>query len=355
MGERITKVERFIRWCENHKWISILVIIGIIIISLGNFTDALEKICDLFKSNPALISISSTNAPSETAVTWQPPELPPGCSNVTVFFGTLKLEEPRWRAESPHDESYTNDYSTNFFTEKIAPNLTSKDFVTDEWHTNVDAISYLTKDMPSSYVTNEEQMPDYSPRHRHVAMMQQDLRIYGGEGSIESPIWPFVTSNRLFVDVEIPFINERRRILMDTNGDSELSKIPRLWDINYDSNKFEVVNEDTNPVLQVIYKSPSEIHVNGIYVLDKFSIYEAFDTSPFLAKFAPFVAVQGFIGDNKVTNVMTIEDFEKTFPNLKPDTNIFSVSVNAMYRIKWKNQKAIFKYPSALHFHELAN
>jgi hypothetical protein len=65
MGQRITKVENFIRWCENHKLISILVIVGLVIIALGNFTNALETIYGLFKSSSQPISISNTNTPSE--------------------------------------------------------------------------------------------------------------------------------------------------------------------------------------------------------------------------------------------------------------------------------------------------
>jgi hypothetical protein len=49
-----------------------------------------------------------TNIPLEIAIdlsNWQPPELPPGCSNVTVWFGNEVFTTPRWQAEIPPDKA----------------------------------------------------------------------------------------------------------------------------------------------------------------------------------------------------------------------------------------------------------
>lgn len=43
-----TKVERGIRWFSNNPVISILIIFGIVVIALGNFTDSVDKISKFF-------------------------------------------------------------------------------------------------------------------------------------------------------------------------------------------------------------------------------------------------------------------------------------------------------------------
>jgi hypothetical protein len=59
MDKRITKVDEFINWCKNHKLISVIIIIALIVIGFGKFTDALNKIHIFFKANPS--ASSSTN------------------------------------------------------------------------------------------------------------------------------------------------------------------------------------------------------------------------------------------------------------------------------------------------------
>ena len=115
---------------------------------------------------------------------------------------------------------------------------------------------------------------------------------------------------------------------MSRDFESKLSKLPRLWDINYNSNKFEVVNEDKNPVLQVIYKSPREVQVNGIYVVDKFNIFGAFNTFPFWGQ--PITEMAG-------------------------DQSMQQMDTNFVYRVKCPNQKTIFKYPSWEYFGKLSD
>jgi hypothetical protein len=67
MGERITKVDEFILWCKNHKWISIVLIISLAIIALGQLTDAVEKIEDFLKSSSAPSSSVKSESPAYIA------------------------------------------------------------------------------------------------------------------------------------------------------------------------------------------------------------------------------------------------------------------------------------------------
>src|ERR1700722_17174737 len=279
-------------------------------------------------------------------VGWLPPELPPDCTNITVYFGTLRFDEPRWMAEIEHDESTAKFNSTNFFTEKIQPGLELKVYDTPD-DTNDSGTRYAIKDLPYSFKNDLKKLPDNSRRNRHITLTSQSMKVYGGGVTNENPVWPFVSSDhRLFVDVMIPFINERHRILMDSNIDMAITNLPKKWDDNYDSNAFEIVNEDTNPVLQVIYKSPSEVQVNGIYIVDTYSIYEAFDGAP------TTITAQAIFGTSKTTQqfIMPLKDFTKMFANIAVNMN-----TNAIFREKFPNQKPIFKYPSSDFLGELAD
>ena len=45
-----------------------------------------------------------------------------------------------------------------------------------------------------------------------------------------------MVSNRFFIYVEIPFVNEKRKIVMDDDMDSQLIRLPELWDYNFNAN-----------------------------------------------------------------------------------------------------------------------
>jgi hypothetical protein len=281
--------------------------------------------------------------PVTNAIGWLPPELPSGCSNVTVWFGAWRMDEPVWLAKTPHEKFDTNHFGKNSFTVQVSPNLNLTMYHWGDIATDSNAIRYAITDLPPSFVTNAETMPDYSPRKRSFSFNGQVLKTPWIKGkSIDFPVWPIVISNRLFVDVMIPFTNERHRILMDASLDNALTNLPSRWDVNYDSNKFEVVNEDTNPVLQVVYKSATEVQVNGIYVVNGFDIYAAFNSLP--------VTFFEEMGDN-ATQMMEIEDFEKLHTNISvkiTDTNVF-------FQTKFSTAKLLFKYPSWRFFHKTAD
>jgi hypothetical protein len=245
---------------------------------------------------------------------WLPPELPPNCSNVTVFFGGQSITYPLIVAEISTEASGTK---------------------------------FLIKDLPDYLLTGLDKMSNYSPLNRNLwirwGVMQQD---YGGK-LVSSPILPFVISNRFFVEVKIPFVNDWRKIVMSDEFDSELSKLPRTWDRNYSTNAgsyvYEVVDELTNPVLQVFYTKPNEVHVNGIFVLDTNSVLESFGEPPLL-KTVSYRLIS-------LTNGQEITNISGVF-----GTNSFAgVITNILYNMPQPGQRAIFKYPSNRHPGAFAN
>lgn len=44
-----TKVDRFVDWCKSHKLVSLILIFGMVVIAISQFTEALDKIRSLFQ------------------------------------------------------------------------------------------------------------------------------------------------------------------------------------------------------------------------------------------------------------------------------------------------------------------
>jgi hypothetical protein len=51
-------------------------------------------------------------------------------------------------------------------------------------------------------------------------------------------------------------------------SDERPPQIPAGWDRNFNSQALEIVDENTNPVFQIRYDSPTQIEVYGIFVND---------------------------------------------------------------------------------------
>ncbi len=75
----------------------------------------------------------------------------------------------------------------------------------------------------------------------------------------------FFKNNRLYV-----------RVVGVVNGVKVISdpfildeKLPWNFDRNYSANAFEMVDQNTTPMLQVIYEKPNEVRVNGVFRGDK--------------------------------------------------------------------------------------
>lgn len=249
---------------------------------------------------------------------WLPPELPDGCSNVVVFFGTHSLVLPRNVAE-------ISTVGKKFSISQLP--------------------DYLLKDL--------DKTPNYSPRQRDIWFRASPPKYNIGGKTVDYPIQPVVISNRLYVEVEIPFSNERRKLVMSDSFGAELP-IPLAWDVNFSTNydafgngiyAYEVVNELTNPVLQVAYSAPNEVHVNGIFQVGTDSILAAFGEPPILGTFT-FGALD--TNQGQMTASLQIDNFHET---LIVHTNETIASfgqrfTNEFFRPIFKYQKPIFKYPS---------
>jgi hypothetical protein len=80
---------------------------------------------------------------------------------------------------------------------------------------------------------------------------------------------PYVKNNRIYVKTETMFGDKEKTVQMNNEW---LSDIPIGWDRNFNENSFEMIDDATNPVLQVKYDSPSRIEVYGVFVDENGSI-----------------------------------------------------------------------------------
>lgn len=253
----------------------------------------------------------------ETNTGWMPPPLPPGCSNVVVYFGAMPFVLPIKMAE-------------------VSPDLPGTEFA--------------IKDLPDIFLKDLDKVPNYSPRMKTTRIRSWMNTIIGGR-TIPSPVQPVVVSNRLYIEVEIPFSNEKRKLVMSDSFCSDLP-IPRLWDVNYSTNygpnggiyAFEVVNELTNPVLQVGYTAPNVVHVNGIFQVDSNCILASFGGIPELCTFA-------LINDptqSAMKAALEIDNFRETLVINSNETlaDFGQRFTNELFRPIFKYQRPIFKYPS---------
>jgi len=241
---------------------------------------------------------------------WLPPELPLRCTNIVISFGGLSMNVPILIAEILGGKSGTK---------------------------------FLMKDLPPEFVKDVDKMPGYSPRNRHMWVRREMIQYEIGGKKVEFPIAPLVISNRLFIEVDVPFQNRKRTITMSDDFDSELSQAPKPWDRNYNSNAFEVVNEYTNPVLQVIYKKANEVQVNGIFLVDTHDVLVAFNAMPLL------ISPRAVLIENQATQEVDIRALGSILTNI-----VVTLDTNAAYGIQFSDQKAMFKYPSWRYPGELA-
>jgi hypothetical protein len=284
--------------------------------SAGSAVDALTLVLpgsdNIF--HPVKVEVRTNND-------WLPPELPPGCSNVIVFFGASQFIEPRQMAE-------ISDSGTKF----------------------------AIKDLPDYFLQNLDKVATYSPRQQYMWLKSAETSYTIGGRTFPNPIHPVIVSNRLYIEVEIPFSNERHKLVMSDAFDAELSPLPLNWDRNYSTNYevnrgvylYEIVNELTNPVLQVAYSAPNEVHINGIFQVDSNSILAAFGQQPVLATFnyENYGPTSGV-----VTASLQIENFHETL-TLHSNETLASFGqrfTNEFFRPIFQYQMPIFKYPSNRH------
>lgn len=280
-----------------------------------------EKITKTFPGSGNLMI--PIELPAVTNTEWLPPELPKGCSNILVFFGANGMNYPRIMAEISSEGK-----------------------------------KFAIKDLPDFYLQGMDQMPGYSRRQKDI-WIKSDMATSIGGKTIPYPIRPMIVSNRLYVEVQVPFSNEKQKLVMNDDFDTHLP-IPDQWDRNYSTNyyanglesggiyAYEIVNELTNPVLQVVYSAPNEVHVNGIFKVDETSTFVSFGQQPMLLTFSNSIAV-----DHTNTNRITTVSLEATnfFEVLHIYTNdsvdsIGQMLTNEYYRPVFQGQRRLFKYPS---------
>jgi hypothetical protein len=235
---------------------------------------------------------------------WLPPELPYGCSNVTIFFGSQVVTTPRSLAEISAEKSGTE---------------------------------LQIRDLPDSFMENMSKHPDYSPRRKNMRLRLESVKTTFGADTVDYPFFPFVSSNRLFVVVQVPFLNQKCKLVMSEPFDSELSNLPKLWDRNFSTNSYvyEIVNENTNPVLQVFYTAPNEIHIHGLFLVHTNQILTSFGGPPQLLNLTSYKFIN-------VTNVQEIKDVSEFLGT----NSVQEILTNTLYNWNVPNRKTIFKYPS---------
>jgi len=194
---------------------------------------------------------------------------------------------------------------------------------------------------------------------RNLWFRKEDVKTTIGDKTFSFPIQPVEISNRIYVEVEVPFLNEKRKLVMSDAFDSALLPKPQRWDRNYSTNYdeygngiyyYEVVNELTNPILQVAYAAPNIILVNGIFKVDSNSIYAAFNQPPILITFSNHI----FYDLQTTQRITTISLQSQTFSEIvafKTNDTIADMGkiwTNEFYRPIFQYQRRIFKYPSSL-------
>jgi hypothetical protein len=156
--------------------------------------------------------------------------------------------------------------------------------------------------------------------------------------------------------VEIPFSNEKHKLVMSDSFDSQLHK-PRHWDRNYSTNyyanglvsggiyAYEVVNELKNPVLQVAYAAPNVVLVNGIFQVDSNSILAAFGQQPqlFTLSMSSQNETQGMTASLEINNFHEILEIHSN----ESFASFGQRFTNEFFRPIFKYQRPIFKYPSS--------
>lgn len=256
-----------------------------------------------------------TNTYVNTTTNWLPPELSPDCTNVTLFFGTTPFNFSRMMAEISTESTGTK---------------------------------FALKDLPDYMLKDVDKIPNHSPRDKFMWIRWSTAQQVYGDTTVNLPLLPFIVSNRFYVEVQMPFLIEKRKVMMSEEFNSALDKIPQ-WDWNYSTNYgenrgvfiCELVNEFTNPVLQVFYLRPDTILVNGVFVVDTNKVLWAFNCPPQLYTMGQYKFIN-------TTNRQEITDIS----NFLGTNTIGEIITNMLFNLKLPGQRAIFKYPSGMHLGE---
>ena len=280
-------------------------------------------------------SAQSTNTVENKLGTWQPPELPDDCKDVVIWFGSQGM-------------TYKMDQLTNY---PFAPGVST---------------SVPISNLPEGVRTNLPNIPGFSPHLKDVLGLFVASNYINGKTEDYYPALPQVVSNRLYVFVKIPLTNYQRIVMsdeMDSILTNCLPQSPDFWDWNYSrnpkTNVFEIVNENKNPIVQVIYKSPREVLVNGVFFVSHYDIQATFDGKQPGFFSIPNVKTNmpadsfGIVLTNEFGGIISTNQpkpGKHEFPIYQVGfgvTNlIWLIAVEDVYAGFATNQKSIFKYPS---------
>jgi hypothetical protein len=250
----------------------------------------------IWQERPETVEIPKP-APAQVQNPWRPPELPKGCTNVTLYFGGTTL-------------------SMSIFEARISA--------------SGNGTRFALKDVPQKFTDGIDKLTNYSPRNRDL-WIRRLPRFVMGDKEVELPVAPVVVSNRLYVEAELPFKNDWRTVLMSDDLDQEF---PKLWDRNYDSNRYELVTERGNPVFQLIYEAANRVRVNTIFLIDTNTAIGAFGTN------WQSVSVHAMVVPPDITTNVLPLSIVVAPPWLK------EIYTNLLYNKPFPGQERIFRYPS---------
>jgi hypothetical protein len=101
---------------------------------------------------------------------------------------------------------------------------------------------------------------DIVPRSTLETTRFKPLAKYGVEGA--NSLVVYIENGLLYVDVKLFTRSNFPPLEIKHN---QFKEVPPGWDVNFDQKVIEIVDEENAPIFQLIYKSPSEVKINGIF------------------------------------------------------------------------------------------
>lgn len=225
---KLTRFDALVQRCKNNKWIVPVLMLVMILVGIAQFTDAVDKISMFFTSD------SKKSAAYVIGNIAESNSVKIGGNNFGQVAGG----------------SIINSTTVNQFQSEQA---------IEEWQPPElpSGCKWVTVSLGSATIMQTVSQPAWNP-------------IVGMSGNMLA----LVRSNRLHCDAEVTFdgINSFTISNMSFSGN-----MPPSWDRNWSSNAFEIVGSDGLPVLQLFYKQPEHLVVNGLFPLVNGSVLGAFE------------------------------------------------------------------------------
>lgn len=94
--------------------------------------------------------------------------------------------------------------------------------------------------------------------------------LFPGTGPVFTP---YVKDNRIYLKALAPIGKAAQTIQMNNEW---IDNLPTGWDVNFNDNSYEIVDDNGLPVLQIRYDAPNDIEVYGIFVAPSGAVTVAF-------------------------------------------------------------------------------